>query len=203
MNFEWVKKHPYATGAAVLAGLVVIFVFFRSSGSGSSGGIASVAADQEQGQLQMAELSSQESAQQDQLNAQLASQEYATSASEQQNQDQLASTIASQILPEQIQSEFESPIYSQELSLYGEELNNQASEQNALLPLEQSALKLGSNPNMAATGETLLAELMGEGASNQNKYGSQTFLPSGSTTTLPFGLPSPSTSSLLGTGLFA
>lgn len=201
MNLEWVKKHPYATGAAVLAGLVVIFVFFRSSGSSSSNGLASLAAGQEQSQEQVAELNAQQSSQEDQLNASLAAQEYGASISEQENQDQLAGSLASQLLPEQIESEFESPIYSQELSLYGEELTNEANEQSALLPLEESALNLANDPSMAATGETLLAELEGEGASNVNKYGSQTFIPGGSTAPqLPFGLTLPSQ---LGNGLFA
>lgn len=186
MNLEWLKKHKVAAGAAILIGLLVVFFLFRNSGSSSSAnGVASLAANQQNAQLQMAQLGAEESSQNEQLQAQLASQEYTTQASEQENQDQLAASIAGSILPTQIEAQFEEPLYSQELSLYGQELTGQQTEESALLPLEESAVGLTSNPNLAATGETTLAELLGEGASSSNKYGSVTFLPLGSTSTTP------------------
>lgn len=132
LNLEWLKKHKLAAGAAVLVGLLVLFVLFRKSGS--SGGITSLAANQQQGQLQLAELNAQEGSQQDQLNTQLAASEYQTQAQQQANQDQLAASIASAALPYQ----FEQPLYEQELT-------NQGAEQEALIPLEEELVGYGTS----------------------------------------------------------
>lgn len=179
MNLEWLKKHKVAAGAAILAGLLVLFVLFRQQGSGSGSDVASLAANQQAGQLQLAQLNAQESAQQDQLNAQLAATEYQTQAQTQAEQDSLAASIASGILPLQV----ESPIFQQELT-------QEASQQKSLIPLEQQALDISTKGNNAQLGLAELAALLGEGGGISNKYGSATVLPSstggGYTLTNPF-----------------
>lgn len=134
MNLEWLKKHKLAAGGAILVGLLVIFFLFRQSGSSSSSGLSSLAANQEQGQLQLAELNAQASSQQSQLNTQLSASEFQTQAQEQESQDQLAAEVASQAIPYQ----FEAPIYQQELT-------NQAAEQSALLPLESQLINFSTS----------------------------------------------------------
>lgn len=154
-NLEWFKKHPAAAGAAILVGLLVVFVLFRKGGS-SSGGFASLAAGQQAGDLQLAELNAQQSAQQDQLNAQVGLSEYQTEASVQSAQDQLAAQLVSGVVPLQLR----------------------AQQQTTLLPLEEEALALGKNPKLAQESELLLSELMGGGGSISTKYGTTTALPS-------------------------
>jgi hypothetical protein len=185
LNLEWFKKHKVAAGAAILVGLLVLFLIFRKSSGGGSD-LGSLAANQQQGQLQLAELNAQESAQQSQLQTQLAASEYQTQAQTQASQDQLAASVLSEALPYQL----ESPIFEQELS-------NQASEQTALLPLEQQALTISTKGNNAQLGLAELATLMGEGSNIANKYGSATTLPSSGTT-----LENPFLTNL-GNGLFA
>lgn len=188
LNLEWLKKHKVAAGAAILIGVLVLFVLLRKSGSSSSGSdLSSLAANQQQGQLQLAELNAQESAQQNQLGAQVSLSEYQTEAQQQAQQDQLAASLAGTIVPQQIES-----------SLYSEELAGEESQQTALLPLEQQALKISTTGNNSQLGLAELAALLGEGGQVSNKFGSSTVLPSsGFTLTNPFASGSP-----LMTGLF-
>lgn len=191
LNLEWLKKHPAAAGAAILVGLLVLFLLFRRSSGGGSN-IASLAAGQEQGQLQLAQLNAQQSAQQNQLQAQLSAQEFATQAQVQQSQDQLAATILDKALPYQ----FEAPLYEQQLK-------NQAAEQAALIPLESNALSISKRSNRGITGTEELALLLGESSAVPSLASADATIATGSGSGFTLGLPGGiSLGAQLGTGLF-
>ncbi len=164
MNFEWLKKHPYAAGAAILAGLVLIYMLSRRSGSGG-GGLASLAAGQQQSQLALAQMNAQQSSQQQQLQAQLSAQEYQSQLAAQAQQDQLVGSVASSIIPAQLNAQ-----------LMAEQLGYQYKTQQSLLPL---AMQISKNSvGRSATTENIaaneLALLMGQGSisSLNSAYGS-------------------------------
>lgn len=164
-NLEWFKKHPAAAGAAILVGLLVVFVLFRKGGSSGSS-FASIAANQQAGDLQLAELNAQQSAQSDQINAQVGLSEYQTEAQLQSSRDQLAASVVSGALPYQVS----------------------AQRQQQLLPLEAEALKISTEKNFSQLGEEELAALLGEGGTVTNRYGSTTILPASLPNTIGNGL---------------
>lgn len=163
MNLEWLKKHKAAAiGGGVLA-LLVIYMLFRNS-SGSSSSLGSAIAQQNQGQLQMAELNAQESAASTQTQAQLAATEYSTQAQEQEQQDQLAGQLVGTIVPGQEQTSIYNNEISAEEQAYGEQLGYAES----LLPLEETAQgQIGKGGSLEGTGVDELALLLGEGSSAQ------------------------------------
>lgn len=186
MNLEWVKKHKYAVAAGVVVVLVLLVVLFRrgSSGSNLTGAITA----QNQGQLQMAQLNAQLSAQSEQTQAQLAATEFTGQTQQQEQQTALAGQIAGTVLPIQFESQ-----------IYQEELKAQELHQQDILPLEQQALKISTQGNRAQTGQNLLALLEGIPATSLPVQGAGTTSPSG------LGLSIPGLGSLgltFGQGLF-
>lgn len=152
MNLEWLKKHKAAAIGGGVALLVVIYLLFRNNAnSGSS--LGSAIAQQNQGQLQMAELNAQESASSTQAQAQLAASEYSTQAQEQEAQDQTVGSLASEIVPQQLES-----------GIYAQEIAAQEQEQESLIPLENEALSISKQGNRAVTGVNELGLLLGEGS---------------------------------------
>lgn len=159
MNLEWLKKHKAAAiGGGVLA-LLIVYLLFRNSGASSSNSLGSAIAQQNQGQLQMAELNAQESAQSSQVQAELAASEYSTQAQEQEEQDQTVGSIAETIIPSQLQAGVYNNEISAEQAEYGENVNYAES----LEPLEEQALNISTEGNRAVTGTNELALLLGEG----------------------------------------
>jgi hypothetical protein len=196
MKLEWFKKHPYAAGAAILAGLVVIYLIFRQSSSSSGGGLASLAAGQEQGQLQLAQLNEQASAQEQATQAQLASESYAAQVQETEQQNQEVGGLAETIIPAQLESE-----------LYKQELEKQSEEQTALMPLEKQALQISTQGNRAQTGQNELAILL----ASEGEFANPAFLSGagglpvqglGTTSPTSFSLSPNSFGLTLGQGLF-
>ena len=155
MKLEWLKKHPYAAAGAILVGLIVVYMLFRKSSGSSGGGIASLAAGQQQGQLQLAQLNAQEQAQQSQQNAQLAATEYQSNLAATQSQNQLLGSLAGTIIPMQLQSQ-----------LAQSQLGYQYQTQQSLVPLESTLIKndLGGGKNTLATNTNELALLLGQGS---------------------------------------
>jgi hypothetical protein len=152
VNFEWLKKHPYVAAAGGLVLLIVFYLIFRSSSSSSGSSLTSAISQQNQGQLQMAELNAQLSSQSDQEQAQLAASEYDTQASEQEEQDQTAGALAEELVPE----ELESTLGSQELAdEYG------LAEQGVNLTMLGGSGQTGQDVRNA--GLTILGEALGEG----------------------------------------
>lgn len=163
MNFEWLKKHPYAAAGGALALLVIFVLVLRRSGS-SGGGLDSAITQQNQGQLQMAQLNAQLSSQSDQTQAELASQEFSTQAQEQENQDQLAANVAATIIPQQLES-----------NLYENQIAAAEAEQTQLLPLEEEAQgQIGKGGSLEGTGVDELALLLGEESAAQFPVKGQT-----------------------------
>lgn len=152
MNLELLKKHKYVAAAGAIALFLIIYLVMRNSSSSNGGGLAGAIASQNQGQLQMAQLNAQLSAQSEQTQAQLASQEFAAQTSAQEQQNQLAAQLAGTLIPQQLQS-----------TLYAQELAAQAAQQHDLIPLEQRALEISTGGNRATTGQNELALLLGEG----------------------------------------
>lgn len=189
LNLEWLKKHPAAAGGAILVGLLVIFLLFRRTGSGG-GNLASLAAGQQSGQLQLAELGAQESAQQQQLQTQLSAQEYSISAQEQQSQDQLVASIFPSVLQEK---------------LYQTELTNQSAEQSALIPLEERLVTYGTSGkahgSLIGLSQNELAILEAAGTGGVPQVGTP-YEPQGSPSGFNLSLPGFSIGTQLGTGLF-
>lgn len=167
---EFFKKHPYAAGGAVLVGLVVVYLLFRNSSGSSSGGVAGIAAQQQQGQLQLAELNAQEGAAEEQTQAQLAASEYQGNLEEEASQNQLVGGLASSIIPDQLESQLDTQELglqnnevNAEAGIYSQELSNQLEEEEANIPLEQSAIGVSLSGNgRAPIGAAELAELLGE-----------------------------------------
>lgn len=150
MNLEWLKKHKYAAAAGILVVLVILYVLLKRSGQSSSSGLGGALATQSAGQLQMAQLNAQLSAQSQQTQAQLAAQEFQTQSQTQAQQDALAAQLASQILPIQA----EAPIYEQELA-----------QRANLLPLEITAQKqIGRGGSLETAGLNELEILLSEGS---------------------------------------
>ncbi|HXT74613.1 MAG TPA: hypothetical protein VN785_12240 [Candidatus Angelobacter sp.] len=195
MNLEFLKKHKYAAAGGAIALFLIIYLLMRNSSSSSGGGLAGAIASQNQGQLQMAQLNAQLSAQSEQTQAQLASQEFAAQTSAQAQQDQLAAQLAGTLIPQQFQSQ-----------LYERELTAQAQTQNELLPLEQQALAISKQGSRAQTGQNELALLLSEtnpsivyGAGSLPVQGAGT---GGSGSGFSFGLGPLKLGANLGTGLF-
>ncbi len=161
MNLDWFKKHPYSAGAAVLVGLIVIyFLMKRGSSSGSGSGFAGLMAQQNQGQLQLATLNAQQSAQEQQLQAQLAAQEYQGNLAAQEQQNQLVYGLGSSIIPAQLQ------------------MQTMLASQKTLSPYIASAVKEAGTPGSGReeAGLAALGLLMGEG--NIGQIGGVTGAPS-------------------------
>ncbi len=194
MNLEWIKKHKYAAAGGAIALFLIIYLVMRSRSSAGSGGLAGAIASQNQGQLQMAQLNAQLSAQSEQTQAQLASQEFAAQTGAQAQQDQLVAQLAGTLIPQQLQSQ-----------LYAQELTAQAAQQHELLPLEQQALQISTQGNRAQTGQNELALLLAE--NNPSLAFGASGLPVQGANTKPssfnLGIPGIATLGLnLGTGLF-
>lgn len=187
MNLEWLKKHKYAAVAGAVVLLVLLVVMFRRNSSGSSGLVGAITS-QNQGQLQMAQLNAQLSAQSEQTQAQLAAQEFGAQTQLQEQQTQLAGQVAGTILPIQFQSQ-----------LYEEELKAAEVHQQDILPLEQQALAISKQGNRAQTGQNLLALLEGIPSTGLPVQGAGTTSPSALGLNIP-GLGSVGLN--LGTGLF-
>jgi hypothetical protein len=154
MNLEWLKKHPYAAAGAILVGIIVIYLVLRKGGGSSTSGLGSAIAAQNQGQLQMAQLNAQLSAQSQQTQAQLAAQELQTQAQTQAQQDAIAGQVATEILPIQA-----------EAPLYQLELQNEFTQQQEMLPLEQQAIgQVGKGGSLETAGLNELEILASEGA---------------------------------------
>lgn len=152
MNLEWLKKHKYAAAAGILVVLVILYLLLKRGGQSSGGGLAGAISAQNQGQLQMAQLNAQLSAQSEQTQAQLAAQEFQTESQTQAQRDALAAQLAGQILPIQA----ETPIYEQELK-------QQFAQQQALIPLEITAQKqIGRGGSLETAGAEELALLLGQ-----------------------------------------
>jgi hypothetical protein len=152
-NLAWVKQHKAVVAGVVFGAIVLIYIARRSSGSSSSG-VASALQSQQAGQLQMAQLNAQLSAQGDQTQAQLEAEQISTNAQTQQSQDQAAGQIA---------------LYGLQGHLYEEELNAQETEQQALLPLETQLVNtkgLSGHPNLQQTIENELALLLTRGSAS-------------------------------------
>lgn len=153
MKLEWLKKHPYAAAGGGLALLVIFYLLYRHSSSSSGSGLSGAIAQQNQGQLQMAQLNAQLDSQSSQTQAQLAAQEYATQAQEQMQQTQLVGQLAGTLIPAQMNS-----------NLYEQELLAQEHQQAAMLPLEQTAMgQVGQGGSLETAGLNELSLLSGQG----------------------------------------
>ena len=193
VNLEWIKKHPYAAAGGALA-LLVIFVLILRRGGSSGSSLGSAIAAQNQGQLSMAQLNAQLSAQQDQTNAQLSAEELSAQAQEQEQQTSVVGQLAGTILPMQ-----------EESSLYEEELAAQQHEQQSLMPLEQEALDISKQGNRAQTGQNLLALLLSEESPYPASFAGSLPVQGANTKPGGFSLGIPGLGSLglnFGTGLF-
>jgi hypothetical protein len=157
-NLAWVKQHKGIVAGIVFGAIVLIYLAKRSGGSSdASGGVAGALQSQQAGQLQMAQLNAQLSAQGQQTQAQLEAEQISTSAQTQQAQDQEAGQIA---------------LYGLQGHLYEDQLNAESSEQQSLLPLEQQILNEGTpkalsgHPNVQQTLENELALLLTRGSAS-------------------------------------
>jgi hypothetical protein len=148
---EFVKKHPTAIAGGIVAVIVVIYLISRSSSS-SGGDLSGAIASQQAGSLQAAQLNAQLSAQSEQTQAELASQEYSGSLQEQEQQDTLAGQVIGTIVPAQLES-----------GLYSQELTNQANEAAAINKYIPSAFAVTGESNRGVIGEDELALLLGAG----------------------------------------
>jgi hypothetical protein len=152
INLAWIKEHKAIVAGLVFGTIALIYLARRSSGSGSSSGVAGVLQSAQQGQLQMAQLNAQLSAQGNQTQAQLEAEQISANAQQQHDQDQAAATIA---------------LYGLQGHLYEEQLNAQTSEQQALLPLEQQLVStkgLAGHNALQQTIENELALLLTRGS---------------------------------------
>lgn len=156
LNLAWIKQHKAAVAGIVLGALVLIYLVSKRSSSAGSG-VAGVLQSAQQGQLQMAQLNAQLSAQGDQTNAQLEATQISANAQNQHDQDQAASSIA---------------LYGLQGHLYEDAINAQEAQNAALLPLEQSIIKestpgaLAGRPNVQQTLENELALLLTRGSAS-------------------------------------
>jgi hypothetical protein len=163
VNLEWIKKHPYVVAAGGLVLLLVFYLIFKSS-SGSGNSLDSAIEQQNQGQLQMAQLNAQLSAQSEQTQAQLTAGEYETQAQEQEEQDQTAGSLASEIIPEELQS----GLYGQELTAEEQELSDQynLAEQGVNLTMLGGSGQTGQAVRNAGLG--IIGAALGEGVSGES-----------------------------------
>jgi len=149
LNLAWVKEHKAAVAGIVLGALVLIYLARR--GGSSSSGVAGVLQSAQAGQLQMAQLNAQLSAQGDQTNAQLEAAQIAANAQIEHDRDAAAGQIA---------------LYGLQGHLYEDALKAQEAEQTALLPLETHLIDtkgLAGRPNLQQTIENELALLLTQG----------------------------------------
>lgn len=155
---EWVKKHPKAAAVGVIAAIIVVVLILRRGGStSSSSGIDNALASSQAGQLQMAQLNAQLSAQQSQTDAQLAAQEYSGNLAAQEQQNQLAGQIIATVIPQQIQG-----------NIYSQALKNQAAYQTALAKYIPQAFAVTGQSNRGVIGEDELALLLGAGSGSSS-----------------------------------
>ena len=164
MNLEWIKKHPYVVAAVLVGGIVFLYVLAKKGSSGS--GLGAAIAQQNAGQLQMAQLNAQLNAQTSQTNASLAASENNTQAQLQAQQDQLAGQLVGTLVPAQLNSQ-----------LYQQELAYQFQHNQSLLPLEQQAIQESTQGNRAQTGQNLLALLLGYNSTGLPVQGAGTTSP--------------------------
>jgi hypothetical protein len=157
-DLDYIKKHKVAVGAVVVGALVIIYLVSKNSGSNSSSGISSVLAQQNQGQLQMAQLNAQLTAQGNQTQAQLEAEQISAGAQQQQEQDQTAASIVAAQLG-----------YNSENTIAGSEISAIEQQQSNLLGPETSlADELASGSLAGHTAEqqsieNALALLLSEG----------------------------------------
>lgn len=145
-NFAWIKEHKAAVAGIVLGALVIIYLARSKSGGSGGGGVYDVLASQQQGQLQMAQLNAQLSAQGNQTQAQLEAERISANAQTQHDQDQAASTIA---------------LYGLQGHLYEENLHSQDEELKALMPSIQKIINVNPKSLEGHQGvqQTLIDEL--------------------------------------------
>jgi hypothetical protein len=159
-NLAWIKEHKFVVAGIILGGFVLIY-FVKKNNANSSSGVAGVLAQQNAGQLQMAQLNAQLSAQGQQTQAQLESQQISAQTQQQQEQDQVASQIA---------------LYGLQGSLEEKALVAQQAQQSSLLPLEQELInysgsgKLSGHPQVQQTIENELALLLAEGGGGNPSF---------------------------------
>lgn len=156
LNLGWVKEHKVAVAGVVLGAIVLIYVAKRSGGSSSSSGIAGAIGAQQQGQLQMAQLNAQLTAQGDQTQAQLEAAQISANAQTQQQQNQVAEQIA---------------LYGLQGNLQSEALTAQEQYRTALLPAIQSITSVDSktlrdHQYVAQTLQNELALLLSQGSAS-------------------------------------
>lgn len=118
-NLAWIKQHKGIVAGIIFGAVVFIYLARRSSGGSASSGVAGALAQTQQGQLQMAQLNAQLSAQGNQTQAQLEAEQISTNAQTQQAQDQAAGQIA---------------LAGLQGHLYEEIISAHTAEENALLP---------------------------------------------------------------------
>jgi hypothetical protein len=150
-NLAWIKEHKAIVAGVVLVTIGIIYLA-KKSGSSSSSGVAGVLQSQQQGQLQMAQLNAQLSAQGDQTNAQLEAQQISANAQTQHDHDTAAAQIA---------------LYGLQGHLYEDALAAQVSEQQSLLPLETSLINtkgLSGHTGLQQTIQNELALLLTRGS---------------------------------------
>jgi hypothetical protein len=173
-DLDYIKKHKVAVGAVVVGALVIIYLVSKNSGSSSSG-VASVLAQQNQGQLQMAQLNAQLTAQGNQTQAQLEAEQISAGAQQQQEQDQTAASIVASQLG-----------YNSENTIAGSEISAIEQQQSNLLGPETTlADELASGSLAGHTAEqqsieNALALLLSEGGglgSNSGLLGAAGGLP--------------------------
>jgi hypothetical protein len=146
---EFVKKHPTAIAGGIVAVIIVIYLISRSSSS-SGGDLTGAIASQQAGQLQMAQLNAQLSAQSEQTQAQLEAQEYSGSLAQQEQQDTLAGQVIGTVVPAQLES-----------GLYSQELKNQAAIAGQISGYLPQAFAVTGESNRGVIGEDELALLLG------------------------------------------
>jgi hypothetical protein len=137
-NLSWIKEHKGIVAGVVLGAVLLIYIAKKSGGSSSDSGVAGALQSQQAGQLQMAQLNAQLSAQGQQTQAQLEAEQISTNAQSQSSQDQAAEQIA---------------LYGLQGSLYNNQLNAEVSEQQSLEPLEQQILSVSPSSLYGHTAE--------------------------------------------------
>jgi hypothetical protein len=137
-NLAWIKEHKGIVAGVVLGAILLIYIAKRSGGTSASSGVAGALQAQQAGQLQMAQLNAQLSAQGNQTQAQLEAEQISTNAQQQSTQDQSAEQIA---------------LYGLQGHLYEDQLNAQVSEQQSLLPLEEKILSVNPSSLYGHTAE--------------------------------------------------
>jgi len=153
-NFEYIKKHPAIAGAIVVGVLIVVYLLVRSKGSTS--GVGGILAQVNAGQLQMAQLNAQLSAQGEQTQAQLQAQEIAANAQVQQQENQIAGSLVNSQL-----------VYGNQAKIVQEELASHTAIFQSLLPQIENLLNRPGLQGHQALQETTLQELellLAEGA---------------------------------------